>query len=146
MPGDEGKLKSSMSGPKTIPVTSPLYLHPPDNPNLNVTQIVFNGNSYDLWADAVKNGLDAKNKLAFIEGKVNKPEGDDEEESVELVAWRQCNAMLRAWLRNVIDPKLHPSITFSQPVEDIWEELRARYSADNAPRVYQLKNELNECK
>ncbi|XP_074291858.1 uncharacterized protein LOC141618674 [Silene latifolia] len=54
--------------------------------------------------------------------------------------------MLRAWLRNVIDQKLHPSITFTQPIEDIWEELRVRYSAGNAPRVHQLKSELNECK
>ncbi|XP_074300351.1 uncharacterized protein LOC141631601 [Silene latifolia] len=54
--------------------------------------------------------------------------------------------MIRAWLRNVINPKLHSSITFSVPVHEIWEELRGRYSAGNAPRVHQLKTELNECK
>ncbi|XP_074270757.1 uncharacterized protein LOC141594652 [Silene latifolia] len=138
--------KGNGSGPKTIPVTSPLYLHPSDLPSLNLTQIIFDGSNYDLWAEAVKNGLDAKNKLAFIEGKVTKPESDGDEETIETVVWRQCNAMLRAWLRNVIDPKLHPSITFSQPIADVWEELRGRYSAGNAPRVHQLKNELNECK
>ncbi|XP_074287804.1 uncharacterized protein LOC141612955 [Silene latifolia] len=127
-------------------MTSPLYLHPSDNPNLNVTQIVFDGSNYDMWAEAVKNGLDAKNKLAFIEGKVKKPESDGDEETLELVSWRQCNAMLRAWLRNVIDPKLYASITFSQPIADVWEELRGRYAAGNAPRVHQLKNELNDCK
>ncbi|XP_074298580.1 uncharacterized protein LOC141629490 [Silene latifolia] len=146
MPGDDGKLRGKSDGPKTIPMTSPLNLHPSDNPNLNVTQIIFNGDNYDMWADAVKNGLDAKNKLGFIEGKVQKPESDGEEDTIELVAWRQCNAMLRAWLRNVIDPKLHPSITFSQPIAEIWEELRDRYSAGNAHRVHQLKGELNECK
>ncbi|XP_074278101.1 uncharacterized protein LOC141601703 [Silene latifolia] len=97
-------------------------------------------------ADAVKNGLDAKNKLAFIEGRVKKPEGDGDEETLEQVAWRQCQAMLRAWLRNVIDPKLHKCIAFSQPIAEVWEELRGRYSAGNAPRVHQLKNELKECK
>ncbi|XP_074271738.1 uncharacterized protein LOC141595671 [Silene latifolia] len=145
MPGSDDKLKGGMKGsPKTIPMTSPLYLHPSDNPSLNVTQIIFDGNNYDMWAEAVKKGLDAKNKLAFIEGKVKKPESDEEEDSIELVAWRQCNAMLRAWLRNVIDPKLHPNITFSQSIEDIWNELRERYSVGNAPRVHQLKGELNE--
>lgn len=146
MAGDDDQKKGMMGSTKTIPMTSPLYLHPSDNPNLNVTQIIFNGNNYDMWAEAVKNGLDAKNKLAFIEGKVKKPEKDGDEDSLELVVWRQCNAMLRAWLRNVIDPKLHLSITFSQPIEEVWEELRGRYSAGNAPRVHQLKNELNECK
>ncbi|XP_074315620.1 uncharacterized protein LOC141651825 [Silene latifolia] len=146
MTGDDAKSKGSGSGLKTIPMTSPLYLHPSDSPSLNVTQIIFDGTNYDMWADAVKNGLDAKNKLAFIEGRIKKPASHGEEDSLELVAWRQCNAMLRAWLQNVIDPKLHPSITFTQPIEDVWEELRVRYSAGNAPRVHQLKSELNECK
>ncbi|XP_074266131.1 uncharacterized protein LOC141588597 [Silene latifolia] len=99
-----------------------------------------------MWADAVENGLDAKNKLAFIEGKVNEPESNSDEDNLELVAWRQCNAMLRAWLRNIIYPKLHPSITFSQPIKDVGDELRERCSTGNTPRVHQLKSELNECK
>ncbi|XP_074300565.1 uncharacterized protein LOC141631842 [Silene latifolia] len=144
MTGD--KLKGGGSGPKTIPMSSPLYLHPSDSPSLNVTQIIFDGTNYDMWADAVKNGLDAKNKLGFIKGTVQKPSSSEEDDDLEFVAWRQCNAMLRAWLRNVIDPKLHPSITFTQSIAEIWEELRGRYSAGNAPRVHQLKGELNECK
>ncbi|KAL9236428.1 hypothetical protein vseg_011101 [Gypsophila vaccaria] len=114
------------SGPKTIVVSSPLYLHPSDNPSMNVTQIIFNGDNYDMWAEAVKNGLDAKNKLGFIEGNIKEPDGDDNEENIELVAWRQCNAILRAWLRNVIDPKLHPSITFSQPIKEIWGRVEGK--------------------
>ncbi|XP_074288123.1 uncharacterized protein LOC141613288 [Silene latifolia] len=54
--------------------------------------------------------------------------------------------MLRPWIQNVIDPKLHPGITFSQSIKDVWDELRERYSAGNTPRVHQLKSELNECK
>ncbi|XP_074284160.1 uncharacterized protein LOC141608714 [Silene latifolia] len=140
MPGDEGKGSKS----KTIPTTSPLYLHQSDNTNLFLTQIIFNGDNYDLWAPAVRNGLDAKNKLGFIEGKVKKPIVDDEENNVEAVAWRQCNAMLKAWLRNVIDIKLHPSIAFEQTVSEVWAELKSRYSAGNAPRVHQLKGDLTE--
>ncbi|XP_074316629.1 uncharacterized protein LOC141652910 [Silene latifolia] len=115
-----------------IPITSPLYLHPSDNPSLLLTQTVFNGQNYELWADAVKNDLDAKNKLGFVEEEVKKPEIVKGEESLESLAWRQCNAMLKAWLRNVIDPKLHPSITFTVTVAEIWEQLRSRYSAENA--------------
>ncbi|XP_074307480.1 uncharacterized protein LOC141642538 [Silene latifolia] len=81
--------KQKGTGPKTIPMSSLLYLHPSDSPSLNLTQIIFDGSNYDMWEEAVKNGLDAKNKLAFLE---------------------------------------------------------ARYLAGNAPRVYQLKNELNKCK
>ncbi|XP_074299444.1 uncharacterized protein LOC141630547 [Silene latifolia] len=140
--------KGSGSGKTTtIPMSSPLFLHPSDSPSLMLTQTIFDGDNYDLWADAVRNGLDAKNKLGFIEGKVKQPvitEGD--EENVEGIAWRQSNAMVKAWLRNVINPKLHPSITFSGTVFEIWEELRERFSAGNAPRVHQLKADLTECK
>ncbi|XP_074306048.1 uncharacterized protein LOC141641276 [Silene latifolia] len=54
--------------------------------------------------------------------------------------------MLKAWLRNVIDQKLHPSIAFEQKISVVWEELKNRYSAGNAPRVHQLKGDLTECK
>ncbi|XP_074278190.1 uncharacterized protein LOC141601786 [Silene latifolia] len=130
-----------------IPPSSPLFLHPSDSPSLMLTQTIFDGENYELWADAVKNGLDAKNKLGFVEGKVKKPvvnEGDDE--TLEAVTWRQCNAMVKAWLRNVINPKLHPSVTFSGTVTDIWNELQERFTSGNAPRVHQLKSDLNDCK
>ncbi|XP_074283065.1 uncharacterized protein LOC141607617 [Silene latifolia] len=54
--------------------------------------------------------------------------------------------MLKAWLRNVINIKLHPSIAFEQTVSEVWEELQSRYSAGNAPRVHQLKGDLAYCK
>lgn len=113
----------------TIAPTSPLYLHPSENTNLHLTTIKFNGNNYELWADALRNGLDAKNKLAFVEGTIRKPilkEGA--EETMESVAWRQCNAMVKAWLRNVIEEELQPSITFSGTVPEIWKELRERFA------------------
>ncbi|XP_074287797.1 uncharacterized protein LOC141612949 [Silene latifolia] len=144
-----GNRKGSGSGAKseTIPPSSPLYLHPSDSPSLSMSQIKFDGENYQLWADALRNGLDAKNKLAFVEGTITKPETiEGAEESLEAVAWRQCNAMVKAWLRNAIEVRLHPSITFSGTVPEIWKELKERYSTGNAPRVHQLKAELNECK
>ncbi|XP_074304920.1 uncharacterized protein LOC141639766 [Silene latifolia] len=145
---NENKGQGEGSGkPKTIPMSSPLYLHPFDSPGLMHTNTIFNGDNYDLWTDAVRNGLDAKNKLGLVEGKVKQPVVDeDDENNIEGVAWRQSNAMVKAWLRNVIDLKLHPSITFSGTVFEIWEEIREPFSAGNAPRVHQLKADLNECK
>ncbi|XP_074315097.1 uncharacterized protein LOC141651277 [Silene latifolia] len=142
---DRGKGGESTLDKMTIPLLSPLFLHPSDSPSLKLTQTIFNGDNYDLWAYAVRNGLDAKNKLGFVDGTVAKPDGS-EDSNYEVVAWRQCNAMVKAWLRNVIDEKLHPSITFSATILEIWKELKERYSAGNAPRVHQLKSELTECR
>ncbi|XP_074299132.1 uncharacterized protein LOC141630166 [Silene latifolia] len=126
--------------------SSQLYLHPSDSPSLMLTQTIFNGENYELWADAVRNGLDAKNKLGFVEGSDKKPVETKEEESLESVAWRQCNAMVKAWIRNVLEPRLHLSITFSGIVTEIWKELKECFSTGNAPRVHQLKGKLNKCK
>ncbi|XP_074297008.1 uncharacterized protein LOC141627678 [Silene latifolia] len=142
--GDSSIKKDGDSNTMSISPSSPLFLHPSESPSLKLTQTIFNGENYDLWADAVRNGLDAKNKLGFVDGTVPKPVGTDD--SLEVVAWRQCNAMVKAWLRSVIDEKLHPSIAFSALVRDIWKELQERYAAGNAPRVHQLKSELAECK
>ncbi|XP_074298276.1 uncharacterized protein LOC141629120 [Silene latifolia] len=129
------------------PSSSSCIFHPSDNPSLSLTQIKFDGENYELWADAVKNGLDAKNKLAFVEGTIKKPDAvPGEEESLKSVAWRQCNTMVKAWLRNVIEIRLHPSISFTGTVNEIWQELKDRFSSGNAPRVHQLKSELNDCK
>ncbi|XP_074285517.1 uncharacterized protein LOC141611019 isoform X2 [Silene latifolia] len=130
-----------------ISPSSPLYLHPNESTSLSLTPKKFNGENYDLWADAVRNALDAKNKLAFIEGKVKKPiTPDGQEESLEAVAWRQCNAMLKAWIRCSIDEDLHASISFTGTIMEVWKELKERYAAGNAPRVHQLKAELSDCK
>ncbi|XP_074315257.1 uncharacterized protein LOC141651442 [Silene latifolia] len=142
-----GTLIKSDQKYESIPPSSPLYLHPSESPNLSLSQIIFDGDNYQLWADVVRNGLDAKNKLSFIEGTVKKPEVvEGEAETLEAVAWRQCNAIVKAWLRNSIHQKLHPSIAFSGTVVDIWKELRDRYSTGNAPRVHQLKSDITECK
>ncbi|XP_074293605.1 uncharacterized protein LOC141620700 [Silene latifolia] len=54
--------------------------------------------------------------------------------------------MVKAWLRNVIEIRLHPSISFTGTIAEIWKELKERFSTGNAPRVHQLKSELNSCK
>ncbi|XP_074314693.1 uncharacterized protein LOC141649926 [Silene latifolia] len=92
--GDNGKGIGSDSGhdKSFIPPSSPIFLHPSDSPSLKLTQTVFNGENYDLWADAVRNGLDAKNKLGFVDGTVTKPAGT-EDDSYEVVAWPKYSSV-----------------------------------------------------
>ncbi|XP_074284704.1 uncharacterized protein LOC141610110 [Silene latifolia] len=139
--------KPDGSKPEQISPCSPLYLHPSENTNLSLVSKKFNGKNYDLWADAVKTALDAKNKLSFVEGHVKRPVlSKGQEETLEAVAWRQCNAMLKSWIRCSIEEDLHASISFAGTVAEIWKELRDSYSTGNAPRVHQLKAELADCK
>ena len=124
---------------KMIEPSSPLYLHPSDNPGATITTCVFNGENYDMWEKAVKNALRAKNKLGIIDGTVNKPKGED---GNELNAWEACNSMIISWMFNVIDKSLHSSVAYAQTTKDMWEDLKERYAVGNAPRVHQLRSEI----
>ncbi|RVW78618.1 Retrovirus-related Pol polyprotein from transposon RE1 [Vitis vinifera] len=124
---------------KMIEPSSPLYLHPSDNPGATITTCVFNGENYDMWEKAVKNALRAKNKLGIIDGTVNKPKGED---GNELNAWEACNSMIISWMFNVIDKSLHSSVAYAQTAKDMWEDLKERYAVGNAPRVHQLRSEI----
>jgi len=56
-----------------IDLQSPYYLHPSESPGAIITAIKFDGKNCDLWEQAIRTTLKAKNKLAFIDGKITKP-------------------------------------------------------------------------
>lgn len=90
----------------------------------------------------MKTGLRAKKNLGFINGTVKAPkEGSEEEED-----WMTVNAMVISWIFNTIDPKLRSSITHREIAKDLWESIKARFSAKSEVRVQQLKEELMNLK
>ena len=124
---------------KMIEPSSPLYLHPFDNPGATITTCVFNGENYDMWEKVVRNALREKNKLGIIDGTANKPKGEN---GNELNAWEACNSMIISWMFNVIDKSLHLSVAYAQTTKDMWEDLKERYVVGNALRVHQLRSEI----
>ncbi|RVW64861.1 Retrovirus-related Pol polyprotein from transposon RE1 [Vitis vinifera] len=100
-----------------IAPSSPLYLHPSDNPGATITTCVFNGENYDMWEKAVRNALREKNKLGIIDGTANKPKGEN---GNELNAWEACNSMVISWMFNVINKSLHSSVAYAQTAKDIY--------------------------
>lgn len=46
---------------------SPYVLHPSEGPGVKIT--AEDGKNYDLWENAVRIALKAKNKLGFIDGQ-----------------------------------------------------------------------------
>ena len=73
---------------------SPYYLSSSDSPGALITAIKFDGKNYDLWEQAVRTALKAKNKLGFIDGKITKPAVIEGEESDEANAWDMVNSMI----------------------------------------------------
>lgn len=84
--------------------------------------------------------LEAKNRLAFLEGKHPKPtEGAD-----EIQKWTKCDYMVRSWLFANMKPEIASGINSIQSAREVRVELTERYGQTNAPQLYQLKKELWE--
>jgi gag-polypeptide of LTR copia-type/Retrotransposon gag protein len=131
----DGKKKDKATS-KIIDGSSPFFLYPSDNPGAMISSCVLKGENYDLWQKAMRNALRAKNKLGFIDGKLN--QADAPEDST----WGACNSMLVSWLFNSIDPALQPSIAYAETVKELWDDLKERFAIGNATRVHQLKADI----
>jgi len=124
---------------------SPYYLHPSEGPGVLITAEVFDGKNYELWENAVRIALKANNKLGFIDGTLERPEVR-EGDFTEYHAWDIVNSMVCSWLLNVIDRKLRPSVAYAGTARAMWEDLQKRYGVASAPKIYQLKTSISECK
>lgn len=134
----EGKMEGTVSKI----VKSPYALSTKDDPENVITRVVFDGRNYEEWVRKVSTGLRAKRKLGFIDGTVKYPgEGSEEEED-----WLTVNAMVTSWIFNTIDPKLRSSITHRENAKELWDSIKARFSAKSEVRVQQLKEQLMNCK
>jgi len=52
------------------------------------------GDNYEEWARAIRNALQAKKKLALMDGTITKPK----DESTYIEDWWMVNSMLMAWI------------------------------------------------
>lgn len=131
--------------PKSIPFSSPFYLHPSDHTGLNICLVTMKSNNYDEWVTAMSNSLMARRKLGFINGTIKKPD-DDATDPPTLDDWRMVNAMLVGWIVQSIDLSLRSSLTYFDTAKALWDDLRQRFSVGNGPRKAQLRADLSQCR
>ena len=89
----------------------------------------------------MKNSLQAKRKLPFIEGTIPKPLTEP-----ELSMWLAANSMIVGWIRTSIDPRIRSTVSFISDASVLWESLRVRFSVGNGVRKQVLKDEIASCK
>lgn len=128
--------------PKTLTVVSPYYLHPSDKPESLISPVQLKADNYEEWVRPMRNAWRAKKKLGFVEGTLTKPSDD----SAETEDWWMVNPMLVAWIFNTIELTLSSTVTYTETVKELWDDLRHRFSIGNGARVYQLKANLAACK
>ncbi|XP_068323282.1 uncharacterized protein [Pyrus communis] len=121
-------------------VSNPFFIHHSDHPAMMLVSKPLNGDNYSTWSRAMKISLSAKNKLCFVDGTVLqssvKTKPDDH------ASWQRCNDMIVAWIINSIDSDIADSILYMTDAHAIWEELHERYCQSNAPRIFQLQQDI----
>ncbi|XP_010496910.1 PREDICTED: uncharacterized protein LOC104773936, partial [Camelina sativa] len=123
------------------PPPFPYTLSSSDNPGALISSVILQEDNYSEWATELRNSLQAKHKLGFIDGSIPKPTADP-----NLSLWRAANSMIVGWIRTSIDPKLRSTISFIAEASTLWESLRSRFSVSNGVRKQVLKDEIAGCK
>ena len=55
-------------------------------------------------------------------------------------------SMIVSWILNTIEPVLRSTISYTDTVKEMWEDIKERFSVVNGPRIQQLESDLARCK
>nr|XP_025608013.1 uncharacterized protein LOC112701479 [Arachis hypogaea] len=114
------------------------FLHPSENPDITITNVIFNGKNYGDWSRSMVRVLRSKNKIKFIDGSLPRPEIHDP--SYE--AWERCNTYVIAWLNLSLNFDIAQSESWKIVALDLCDELKHRYYQADKFRVAKLQEEL----
>jgi hypothetical protein len=139
----EGKNKTVVDAKGTRQTISPYDITPNDNPGSLLTQVQLKGDqNYDEWSRSLRTALRARKKFGFVDGTIERPD----EGSADLEDWWTNNSLLVSWIMNTIEPSLRSTMSHMEVAQDLWQDIKERFSVVNGPRIQQLKAELAECK
>ncbi|XP_060960671.1 uncharacterized protein LOC133031234 [Cannabis sativa] len=119
--------------------SSPYFLSTGDHPGLLLVSTLLTGSNFQSWRRAITMAFAAKNKTAFLDGSLPKPDPTD----LSFCAWTRCNNMVMSWLLHSVSPQIAQSIMFFNLASDMWNDLVDRFNEGNGPRIFQLKAELH---
>ena len=134
---------SESQSTETTPISSdPLSLHNSDTPGLSLVNIKLEGHNYGQWSRSMHLSLSAKNKLGLVDGSVKAPSSNDPKFST----WQRCNDMVLSWILHSLHPDIASSVLYAKTAAAVWTDLRDRFSQSNDARIYQIRQEIVECR
>ncbi|KAK3025756.1 hypothetical protein RJ639_040448 [Escallonia herrerae] len=122
------------SKPKHLDPTSEYYLSSQANSGNSLTKDTLKGDNYVAWEQSAILTLKSHNKLAFIDGRITKPDPESE----DFLAWDIVNSTLCSWICNSQDLPIRATVSRLNEAKLIWDSLKTRYSIPNRPRIYKL--------
>ncbi|KAH1134014.1 hypothetical protein GYH30_012428 [Glycine max] len=120
-------------------IESYLYLHPSENPSTALISPVLDSTNYHSWSRSMITALSAKNKIEFVDGSAPEPLKTDRTYG----AWRRCNNMVVSWIVHSVATSIRQSILWMDKSEDIWRDLKSRYSQGDLLRIFDLQQEAS---
>ena len=76
--------------------SSSLLLHNSDDPGINLVTTPLTGSNYLTWSRSMKIALIAKQKLGFVNGKLEQPDVN----SKDYEQWLRVDCMVISWILN----------------------------------------------
>ncbi|XP_069152949.1 uncharacterized protein [Solanum lycopersicum] len=125
---------------RVIDASQPLYMHPSESAGSAIILVIFDGAGYRSWRRGVLRALSVKNKVGFVNGKVQKPT----ENSPTFAQWERCDDIVTSWILNSLSKDLADSLKYVNNARELWEELQDRYDQTNGAKLYQLQHEIND--
>ncbi|XP_016200175.1 uncharacterized protein LOC107641182 [Arachis ipaensis] len=134
---NQSNVNKAQTNPTLDPV-SPYFLHPGKNPRSAIVTVTLVGNNFQKWERDMWKALKSKNKIKFVDGSIQRPPEDD----VLFEACDRCNTHIVSWINHSLSPEIAQSVMWINSAEELWKELRYRYSNGDVYRIAELEEEL----
>ncbi|BAT79878.1 hypothetical protein VIGAN_02281900, partial [Vigna angularis var. angularis] len=127
--------------PTTNP-SSPYYLHPGENPSITLISQVLTESNYSSWSRNLKRAILSKNKIKFIDGSIQKSARTDK----LFEAWERCDTMVLSWIIKTLSTQIAESVLYVDTAQDLWEELKDRFSKGDYFKISDLLQDIHSIK
>lgn len=138
----EGATESSNTshrpmGPAMAAVEDPMTLLNADHPGMILVTTVLTEKNFLTWSTSMVRALEAKNKLAFINGNLPQPSTEP-----ELARWKRADQMVYSWIVNSMSKEIGDTFIYCSSARQLWIELQERFGESNGPQIYQVQREI----
>ena len=86
----------------------------------------------------MKIALIAKQKLGFVNGKLEQPDVN----SKDYEQWLRVDSMVISWILNSISKDIVDAFLNVNSAKELWDEVAERFRECNGPLVYQIQREI----
>ncbi|XP_019157978.1 PREDICTED: uncharacterized protein LOC109154699 [Ipomoea nil] len=98
--------------------------------------------NYGTWSISMRVALEVKNKWTIVDGSYEAPD----RAQPQFAAWRRCNLIICAWILKSVHSSIAQSLMYIDKAEQMWNDMRKRFSQRDPHRISSLQNEIYSLK